>query len=104
MISFLKIIFKIYKIKAVVFDARSFYSKVLERINSASSVGRERIAKEKKKLVWPTDEMFILLDHLVKNSKIADYRILSSVVPYKVMRAVYIKILRSYEESKKESK
>lgn len=76
------------------FDVVAKYRELLVAASQGIRIGRE-FSADSKKLKYPYQIMFIVLDHFVKGSVYADYSILEPIVSYHLVRSIYTVVLKS---------
>jgi len=89
--------------KNLQFDRQKKYSDIFTQCYKSIISGEELNRARNKRAKWPKMGMILLLDHMIKNSRYADYSLLEPVISYQIIRSIYTQFLREIktDEGKK---
>ena len=76
------------------FRVAEFYTKLVNEIHRGIINGKENVLRKTVEH-WNTSIYLLILDHLTKTSFYLDYSILEQVLPYKLIRSIYTRVLSS---------
>jgi hypothetical protein len=74
------------------FRVDEFYTSIVQQVYRGILIGKENI-KRKTVQHWNTSIFLLILDHFAKTSHYLDYTILEPVLPYKLIRSIYTRVL-----------
>ena len=77
------------------FDVITKYKELLIAAGQGIRIGSEFANQSKKKIKYPHQIMYLVLDHFVKGSVYADYAILEPIVSYHLIRSIYAATLKA---------